>query len=246
MFFEMIAFDADDTLWYSESYYREAQAAMAALLAAYRVEREAVLDALHRIEIANLAPFGYGIKGFTLSMIEAAIEATRGRVSAADIQAVIDLGRAMTGHEIRLMAHSAEAVTRLAQTHPLMVITKGDLMDQERKIAASGLASSFEWVEIVSDKTPEVYARLLQRHGIPPDRFLMVGNAIRSDILPVLAVGGWAVHVPYADSWAHESGAAPTGDGRFFTIDHLGQLPDLVGQIEAGLPSSAQSAQTHR
>jgi putative hydrolase of the HAD superfamily len=229
--FDIIAFDADDTLWQSEVYYRKAQEAMAELLVHYGVEPIETIKILHEIEIQNLTPFGYGIKGFTISMVEAAIRATGGQVQGADIQAVIDLGRSMTSHEIQLLAHSAETVRRLAETHPLMVITKGDLMDQERKIMASGLAEHFKRVEIVSNKTAHVYKDLLRRHQVDPNRFLMVGNAMRSDILPVLEIGGWAVHVPYAHSWAHEAAEAPQ-HARFHTIDHLGQLPDLVQRIE--------------
>jgi putative hydrolase of the HAD superfamily len=235
MRFDMLAFDADDTLWDNECFYQDTQSALLDLLASYDVDREMALTALHRVDVDNLATFGYGTKGFTLSMVEAAIELTSGRIRAVDVQAIIGLGRAMLTHEVRLLAHSAETVTRLAQTHPLMIITKGDLMDQERKLAASGLAGNFVQVEIVSNKTPAVYAALLERHGLAPERFLMVGNSMRSDILPVLDLGGWAVHVPYHLQWAHEAGAAPTGaDGRFHELDHLGQLPDLVERIENG------------
>jgi putative hydrolase of the HAD superfamily len=232
--FDLIAFDADDTLWHNEIFYREAQDALLDLLERrYDVRSEAAMQALHRIDVANLPDFGYGIKGFTLSMIEAAVEATGGRVSGADIQAVVDLGRAMVRHEIRLLEHSADAVSALAQAYPLMVITKGDLMDQERKMAGSGLADHFRYVEIVSDKTPEMYAALLRRLNIAPERFLMVGNSMRSDILPVLALGGWAVYVPYHLTWAHETGPAPEMvDGRFHEIDHLGLLPALIQQMK--------------
>lgn len=232
MSFQMIAFDADDTLWHSEVHYRDTEMEMAGLLAPYGVARQDVLDALHRIEIANLAPFGYGIKGFLISMIEAAIEVTGGQVRAGDIQAIVELGRAMTSHELTLLPHAAETVARLAQRLPLMLITKGDLMDQERKIQISGLANYFSQIEIVSDKTPAVYARLLQRHGLPAERFLMVGNAVRSDILPVLSLGAWAVHVPYANSWAHEAGDVTHHDGRFYSIAHLGELPQVIEEIE--------------
>lgn len=231
--FDMIAFDADDTLWHSESYYYDTQDAYVNLLAPYGVERQAALDILRRIEIENLAYFGYGLKGFTLSMVEAAVEASAERVRAADIRAIIELGRAMSRHEVRLLEHGAETVAHLAQTHRLMVITKGDLMDQERKIADSGLAKYFQQVEIVSDKTPHIYEALLRKHGVAPERFLMIGNSMRSDILPVLGLGGWAVYVPYALSWAHEAGEAPSDvDGRFYEIEHLGRLPELVTEME--------------
>lgn len=234
MRFDVIAFDADDTLWQSEVFYQDSQSALATLLAGYGVSRETALDTLHRIEITNLASFGFGIKGFTLSMVEAAIEATSGQVSTADIRAIIDLGRAMTGHELRLLEDSAETVARLAESHRLMVITKGDLMDQERKIAASGLARYFWQVEIISDKKPEIYTALLQKYNLNPARFLMVGNSMRSDILPVLEIGGWAVYIPYELTWAHENSAPPAANRRFYEIDHLGLLPKLIANIETG------------
>jgi putative hydrolase of the HAD superfamily len=234
MRFDVIAFDADDTLWQSEVFYQDSQSALATLLAAYGVSREAALDTLHRIEIANLASFGFGIKGFTISMVEAAIDATSGQVSTADIRAIIDLGKAMSGHELRLLDNCAEIVAKLAESHRLMLITKGDLMDQERKIAASGLASNFWRVEIVSDKSPEAYASLLRKEDLNPERFLMVGNSMRSDILPVLEIGGWAVYVPHELTWRHENSAAPAANRRYYEIEHLGLLPELIGKIESG------------
>jgi putative hydrolase of the HAD superfamily len=229
---EAIAFDADDTLWHSECHYRDSEASWLNLLAPYDIKGETALAIFHRIEIANLTSFGFGIKGFILSMIEAAIEATGGKVSLKDIQAIIELGKAMTRQELRLMDYSAETVAHLAKTHPLMLITKGDLMDQERKIASSGLAGYFGMVEVVSSKTAEIYAALLQKHSLVPERFLMIGNSIPSDILPVLEIGGWGVYVPHALTWAHETSTPPVTNHRYFEIEHLGLLPDLVNQIE--------------
>jgi putative hydrolase of the HAD superfamily len=232
MRFDVIAFDADDTLWHSEVFYQDTQSALVSLLAPYGVDSQAALEILHRIEIANLDPFGFGIKGFTISMIEAAIEATAGEVSTVDIRAIIELGKAMTGHELRLLDYSAETLAQLAKSHRLLLITKGDLMDQERKIAASGLASYFWGVEIVSDKNPETYAALLRKYSLTPEGFLMVGNSLRSDILPVLEMGGWAVYIPYALTWMHETGVAPAASQRFYEIEHLGLLPELLAEIE--------------
>lgn len=235
MQFEMIAFDADDTLWHSETYYQKAQDALAVLLAPYQISRETIQDTLLRIEVSNLPTFGYGAKAFTLSMIETAIEVTHGTVRIEDVQAIIRLGKSMLTHEIHLLDYSHETVAQLAQTHPLMIVTKGDLMDQERKLAASGLTEYFKHIEIVSDKKSEVYGAVLKKHGIAPQNFLMVGNSMRSDILPVLELGGWAVYVPYEMTWAHETSVEVVQeDERFFEVDHLGQLPDLVSQLEAG------------
>ena len=234
MHFDTIAFDADDTLWHSEIFYKENEAALCELIAPYGVESQALLDTLHRIEIDNLSPYGYGIKGFTLSMIEAAIEATAGKVSTKDILSILALGKAMAEHELRLLDYSHAAVAGLAETHTLMLVTKGDLMDQERKIAASGLAEYFRYVEIVSDKNPETYAGLLRKHGLRPEGFLMVGNSMRSDILPVLEMGGWAAYVPHELTWTHERRPAPVENKRFFEIEHLGALGELVEKIENG------------
>jgi putative hydrolase of the HAD superfamily len=232
--FEIIAFDADDTLWHSESFYQAAQDALAVLLAPYDVDRQTIHDALLYIEIANLPTFGYGAKAFTISMIETAIKVTGGKVSTEEIETIIGLGKSMLTHDVHLLDHSRETVARLAQSHPLMIITKGDLIDQERKLAASGLAGYFRHVEIVSDKKPEIYSAVMQKHGIAPARFLMVGNSMRSDVLPVLDLGGWAVHVPYHVTWVHETGTLPEPiQERFFEIDHLGQLTELVSKLES-------------
>lgn len=227
-----IAFDADDTLWHTEYYYRETERAYQALLAPYGLAPEEIMPLFHRIEIANLAYFGYGIRGFILSLIEAAVQLTGGQVRGADIQTIIELGRAMTSHPIRLLDGVEEALAHLADRR-LLLITKGDLLDQENKISRSGIGNYFPVVEILSDKTPEVYAALLEKHGIPPAQFVMIGNSLRSDIAPVLALGGYAVYVPYPQSWAHESAAdLPPDRSRYFEIAGLRELPALVARIE--------------
>ena len=230
---DAIAFDADDTLWHTEYYYRQTESRYLDLLASYGIAPQTVLDVLHRIEIANLAFFGYGIRGFTLSMIEAAVEVTGGQVRGADIQAIVDLGRAMTSHEIRLLPGAEESLASLGQQYPLLIITKGDVLDQESKINRSGLAKYFRHIEIISDKTPAAYSAILARHNIDPSRFLMVGNSLRSDIAPILALGGYAVHVPYELTWAHESAAdLPEDRGRFGEIPALNELVGWVKRIE--------------
>lgn len=231
---DTIAFDADDTLWHTEYYYREAERAFLDMLAGYGVSGAEVLEVFHRIEIDNLAFFGYGIRGFTLSMIETAVQVTGGEVRGADIQVIVELGRGMTSHEIRLLDGVAEALAALADRR-LLLITKGDILDQESKIRRSGLAGYFHQVEIVSDKTPAAYAALLEKHAIDPASFLMVGNSLRSDIAPVLVLGGYAVHVPYPLTWAHESAAdLPPDRSRFFEIASLRGLPGLLEKIEKG------------
>lgn len=227
-----IAFDADDTLWYTETYYRETEGQFLNILTGYGVSPDEALALFHRIEIDNLAFFGYGIRGFILSLIEAAIQATGQQVRAADIQAIIELGRGMTSHPIRLFDGVEDALAGLADRR-LLLITKGDVLDQEGKLRRSGLAGHFQAVEIILDKTPVVYTAILEKQAIAPGSFLMVGNSLRSDIAPVLALGGYAVHVPYAMTWAHESAAdLPADRSRFFEIASLRELPGLVHRIE--------------
>ena len=230
--FETIAFDADDTLWHNERLYVNAQARFRQLLSHYQPPAW-IDERLYQTEMHNLQHFGYGIKAFALSMIETALELTENRISGSDIQTIIDTAKAMLAADVELLEHAGETVAALAETYPLMIITKGDLRDQETKVARSGLARYFRHVEIVSDKSPASYAALLQRHGMAPGRFLMVGNSLRSDILPVLALGASAVYVPHHLTWAHElADAPPTDHPGFYQIEHLGLLPDLLQRLE--------------
>jgi putative hydrolase of the HAD superfamily len=230
--FEVIAFDADDTLWHNERLYTSAQAKFKTLLAHYH-SPEWIDKRLYEAEMRNLPHFGYGIKAFALSMIETAVELTEGRISGRDIQAIIDSAKEMIAADVELLEHVAETIARLAETYALMLITKGDLRDQEMKITRSGLRPSFRHVEIVSDKNAECYAVLLKRHAIPPERFLMVGNSLRSDILPVLALGASAVYVPHRLTWAHEIvDPPPVEQLGYYELEHLGLLPELLERLE--------------
>lgn len=226
--FDAIAFDGDDTLWHNESLFSMTQERFRALITAHSGGMEAAdLDRrLLEAEIRNLRYFGYGIKGFVLSMIETAVEVTEGRIPARDLRELIDFGKAMLEHPVELLDGVAEVVAALAAERPLLLITKGDLFDQESKVARSGLADHFRAVEVVSEKDPATYARVLARHGIGPERFLMVGNSVRSDILPVLALGARAVHIPYHVTWAHEVADTPP-DG-YRRLDSLRGLPGLL------------------
>ena len=225
-----IGFDADDTLWQNESFFRLTQDRFTALLADH-----AAPDHLHERLLAaerrNLGHYGFGVKGFTLSMIETAIEVTEGRVPASVIAEIMASGREMLEHPIELLPHAREAVEALSGTHRVLLITKGDLLDQERKLAQSGLGDLFHGVEIVSDKTAPVYARIFARHGDGPDRALMVGNSLKSDVVPVIEAGGFGVHVPHGLTWALEHADAPVGHPRFATLTDLGGLHDLVSQL---------------
>ncbi len=233
---DLIAFDADDTLWHTEHLYASTQAEYKALLDGY-LNTDALEERLYATEMRNLRYFGYGVKGFTLSMIETAIELTEGRVTGRDIQRLLEMAKSMLDAEVELLEHAESTVVALARTHPLMIITKGDLFDQETKVARSGLGQHFKHVEIVSDKTRDSYAALLKRHQLAPERFLMVGNSLRSDVLPVVALGGHAVHVPYHITWAHEMVPEhERGAGRYHELANLGELPALVAQLETTRP----------
>ena len=232
--FDLIAFDADDTLWHNERLYEHTQAGLAGLLAGYGVNPASLAAALYQTETRNIGLFGYGIKSFTLSMIETAVQMTWGRVSGYDVLAILDLAKAQLNAPVELLEHAREAVSQLADRYRLMVITKGELLDQETKLQRSGLADCFRDIAVVSDKTPASYAALFKNHALDPARLVMVGNALRSDILPVLSLGGIAVYVPYAGTWQHEAAQAPApGTPRFHQIEHLGLLPALLASIES-------------
>jgi putative hydrolase of the HAD superfamily len=235
--YDLIAFDADDTLWENNSLYIEAQGKFKQILAPYGVGD--TLDALFdRVEIGNLSYFGYGVMSFTLSLIEAAIEATSGRVAAADIGKIIALAKGMISSEVQLFEDAEPTLRALSSRYRLILVTKGDLLHQQSKVAQSGLGAYFSEVHVVADKTPGAYAEILKRHGVAAERFLMVGNSLRSDILPVLELGGGGVYVPYAMTWAHEMSELPPAggyDGRFFEVDRLALLPELLEKIEKGV-----------
>ncbi len=227
-----IAFDADDTLWHNERFFRLTQDRFATLLADF-APRDHLEERLLAAERRNLGRYGFGIKGFTLSMIETALDVTEDRAPAAVIREIVEAGQDMLAHPIELLPHAREAVERLAGSHCILLITKGDLLDQERKLAQSGLGDLFHGVEIVSHKTAPVYAGIFARHGHAPDRAMMVGNSLRSDVLPVLGLGGWGVHVPHELTWALEHDDAPDGHARFRTLSDLGDLAELVASVEA-------------
>ncbi|MCE6950539.1 HAD family hydrolase [Cereibacter sphaeroides] len=230
-----IAFDADDTLWQNETFYRLTQERFTGLLA-----QHASSDHLHERLLAaerrNLGHYGFGIKGFMLSMIETAIEVTEERVPANVIREIIAAGQEMLAHPIELLPHAREAVEALAADHRVILVTKGDLLDQERKLAQSGLGELFDAVEIVSDKTTLVYERIFRRHGDGPERALMVGNSLKSDVIPPIAAGGFGVHVPHGLTWALEHADPPDGHPRFFTLPDLGGLPALVDRLNGNFP----------
>lgn len=230
----VIGFDADDTLWHNETIFEKVHERYRALLAEYH-DAATVDRTLFAMEMRNLELYGYGVKGFTLSAIETAIQLTGGKIPAREIQQLIQLGQEMLAHPVELLDGVHDTLTALMPHHRLVLITKGDLRDQERKLAKSGLVAHFERVEIVSEKNEATYAAILRRHGIAAEQFLMVGNSLKSDILPVLALGGAGAFVPYHLTWAAERvEEVPRAEGRFFRLKQLGELREVVRTLVRG------------
>lgn len=225
-----IGFDADDTLWHNERFFKLTQDRFAELLADY-APADHLDERLLAAEKRNLGHYGFGIKGFMLSMIETAIEVTGQRVPATVIAEIMDAGRDMLAHPIELLPHAREAVEAVAASHRVVLITKGDLMDQERKLAQSGLGELFDAVEIVSGKDRAVYHQIFERHGDGTDKAMMVGNSMRSDIVPAIEAGCWAVHVPHDLVWALEHAEPPEAGDRFVEMETLEGLAHLVREI---------------
>ena len=227
----MVGFDGDDTLWRSEDYYRGAQREFEGLLARY-VDLDDVYARLYAVEKRNLALFGYGAKGMTLSMLEAAIEITGSRIEARDLHRIVAIGKSLLQHPVELLPGIADAVAAIARMHPVVLVTKGDLFHQEAKVRESGLAGFFRRIEIVSEKDVPTYARLLEEFGVAACEFVMIGNSLRSDIAPVLELGGWGVHMPYHVTWAHETEASVADDApRLRRVAGADELVDAVRAI---------------
>ncbi|MDR7143239.1 HAD family hydrolase [Rhizobium sp. BE258] len=226
-----IGFDADDTLWQNEQYYRLTEAHFTELLADF-AEGPKISERLLEAEKRNLAHYGFGIKGFTLSMIETAIEMTDGSVPAGVIAQILDIGRDLLSHPVETMPHVQDTLEALAGNYLLVLITKGDLFDQERKLAQSGLGDFFDAVEIVSDKTAVTYRRIFSKVGDGPERAMMVGNSLKSDIVPAIAAGSYGVFVPHELTWVVEHVEEPSDAPRFRKIANLGELRRLLDQLD--------------
>ena len=227
----VVGLDGDDTLWHSETRFHVTQQNFRDLIASH--VRGADVDArLAQTEMANLSIYGYGVKSFTLSMLETAIEVTEARIPTRDLDVILGWGKRMLMDPIELLDGVEETLRTLTGRYDLLVITKGDLFDQESKLARSGLVGFFEGVEIVSEKNADTYRTVLERRAIRPEEFVMVGNSVRSDILPVLEVGGRAAHIPYSVTWAHETvpeDQLPT-DG-WWRLDSIRDLPVLLEEL---------------
>ena len=226
----VIGVDADDTLWHTETVFRLTHQRFNELLSEFG-DPEMLEAKLSAVERENMKAYGYGAKGFTLSMLQTSLEVSDGKVSTAIISELLQAGREMMTHPIEPLPGVEEALRELAGRAPLVLITKGDLFHQESKLAASGLGSYFSGVEIVSEKTPDIYVRAFARHGAAPGRALMAGNSVKSDILPAIAAGGYAALIPYPLVWEHERAEKPAGNPRFREMETLGRLPAWIDEI---------------
>ncbi len=231
--FDLIGIDGDDTLWHNERHYVEAREGFGRMIARSGVAlgQDELTEAINRTELQNIRYYGYGVSSFVLSLIETAIRLTDGRVAGGDIAELLDVAKSMLTSEVELFEGAREALEALSGDYPLALITKGDLLHQRSKLERSGLARHFRHVEVVSHKTPDVYQGILSRLGVEANRFLMVGNSPRSDVIPVLDLGGSAVHMPAALSWAHEEEQVPSGLGSRCVV--LRSLLELAGAVRA-------------
>lgn len=227
--FKIICFDADDTLWVNETYYQEIEKEFINLMKKY-VDVDLATDEIHRTEIDNLEIYGYGAKGFILSMIETALRVTKGRVANSDMEKIIELGRGLINEPIVLLDGVEDVLKKLTEAgQKLIVATKGDLLDQERKLKKSGLEKYFDHIEIMSYKTEDDYKKLLTHLGVSPDEFLMIGNSMKSDILPVLNIGGYGVHIPFHTTWAHELMDDIVEHERLWVVDNISDAFEILG-----------------
>jgi putative hydrolase of the HAD superfamily len=223
-----IAFDADDTLWHNERFFKLTQERFAELLAPH-TEPDALMTRLLEAERRNIRHYGFGIKGFVLSMIETALEVTDNSVPGTVIAELIAAGQDMLQHPVDLLPHAADALRAAQAIGPVLLITKGDLLDQERKVAQSGLGDMFDAIQIVSAKTPASYARIFDAYDGAASS-MMIGNSLASDVRPMLEAGGWGVYVPHDLLWDIEHAEAPKDHPRFREISDLGALPDLLSK----------------
>ena len=226
---KVIGFDADDTLWVNEPYYREAEDEFIRLIASYGVNGN-IAGSLFDTEISNLRLYGYGIKAFMLSLVECAIQLTDGGVTSADIGRIIGIGKSMLERPIELLDDVKLVLKELSPRYKLIVATKGDLLDQERKMRRSGIADYFHHIEVMSDKMELQYVQLMKHLEIPPSQFLMIGNSLKSDIMPPLDLGAWGVHVPYHTTWAHEEVDKEPESPRYFQVEYLRDILQLIPQ----------------
>jgi putative hydrolase of the HAD superfamily len=225
----LICLDADDTLWHNMRHFNATEEALFAMLQPF-ADAHVARDTLNACEARNLRLYGYGAKGFTLSMIEAAVELAGDNVSRDLIAAILKAGQELLAHPVELFDYVEDTLAALSARGRLVLVTKGDLLHQEAKLAASGLGSRFSGIEIVSDKTADTFRRLFETYGVAPEQVMMAGDSMRSDVLPALEAGAWAAYIPQEGAWSHEQGQTPEAHARF---RQLGALSELVGWIDA-------------
>lgn len=226
-----VGLDADDTLWHNETIFRLSQKRFFELLADH-AEEPVMMSRLAEVERRNLRLYGYGVKGFTLSMLETAMELCDGSAPPHIVREILAAGREMLTHPVETLPGVDTVLSDLADKYRLVLVTKGDLMDQERKLAASGLGDLFAAVEIVSEKDRSTYDRVFNRHGSGAAEAVMAGNSMKSDVLPAIEAGAWAAHIPYHVTWAHELADAPEGHPRYVTLSRIAELPDWIAAID--------------
>ena len=224
---KVIAFDADDTLWVNEPFFRDAENEFCKLLKNY-ISKEDCKQLLFEVEIKNLPMYGYGIKPFTLSLIEAAITLSKNRIPLETVSKIIELGKEMLSKPIKLIDGIEETLIKLSSKYRLVMATKGDLLDQERKLKKSGLENYFHHIEVMSDKQPDNYQKLLQHLDITSNQFLMIGNSLKSDVLPVLEIGAYAIHIPFHITWEHEMVTKKVSHHQFNKIASASELLELL------------------
>jgi putative hydrolase of the HAD superfamily len=218
--FKVIGFDADDTLWVNETFFREAELEFAEIMKEYGTE-EHILKDLYHVEIANMPIYGYGIKAFILSLIETATHLSDGKLTSQQTRQILSIGKTMLHKPVELLDGVEEVLQKLSSKYRLIVATKGDLLDQERKLKKSGLIKYFHHIEVMSDKHPNAYIKLIKHLDILPEQFLMIGNSLKSDILPVVEIGGAGIHVPFHTTWLHEVVEDVIESDRYYELEKL-------------------------
>ena len=234
MSLDLIAFDGDDTLWHNERSFVEGRRRFRQMLESAGVDltNDEIEARVNLTDVRNIDVFGYGVSSFALSPIETAIELTDGRISGGELLTIVDHAKQMFTESIELFPNVEQVLAPLSEVYPLMLITKGDLLHQTSKLDRSGLRGYFRYVEVVSHKTARSYEEILSRHAVAPERFLMVGNALRSDVLPVVNAGGWAAHIPAALSWSHEHADVPPHvHGRYFELSAFEQVLEVIDRL---------------
>lgn len=228
---ELLAFDADDTLWANMALFFEAVDRIKGIIGRY-ADEASVMAEIRNTETENVSVLGYGIKSFIISMVETAVKASSGEITAHEIQEIISIGRELTNRPVTLLDHVEEVIDELSSRFPLMLLTKGDTFEQERKISGSGLSGYFRYIEIAGEKDARTYSRILEKYKTAPNRFLMVGNSLKSDILPVVEIGGNAAYIPHKDTWYHESVPGGHGKAGYHELDNMGDLPGLIRKLQ--------------